>query len=151
MTLPPSGQISLNDICAEFNIPNNAPFPNSFYGLGGAPSSGPLSFADFYGRSASPDAAFNPDGGTVNAADYNNVSTTLTCDHNATWTYGTSSGGIGASVSIGSGSIATSITFSQTAPGTVDRSTTWNVRGVSGNTTRDFVVTLTAYHTDSGS
>lgn len=51
MTLPGSGPISINDIAAEFGLPNNSPFPDAFYGKGGAPSSGPLSFADFYGRS----------------------------------------------------------------------------------------------------
>lgn len=51
MTLPGSGPISINDIAAEFGMPNNSPFPSAFYGKGGAPGSGPLSFADFYGRS----------------------------------------------------------------------------------------------------
>ena len=53
MTLPSSGPISINDIAAEFGLPSNSVFPTAFYGLGGAPSSGPLSFSDFYGRSAS--------------------------------------------------------------------------------------------------
>lgn len=51
MTLPASGPISLNQIAAEFNIANTTPFPSGFYGRGGAPGSGALGFADFYGRS----------------------------------------------------------------------------------------------------
>lgn len=54
MTLPASGAISVNDICAEFGLSNNTPFPAGFYGLGGAPASGPMGFADFYGRGRSP-------------------------------------------------------------------------------------------------
>jgi len=52
MTLPASGPISLTQIAAEFGLPANSAFPAAFYGKGGAPASGPLSFADFYGRSA---------------------------------------------------------------------------------------------------
>jgi len=51
MTLPSSGPITLFQIADEFGLPHNAVFPTAFYGKGGAPSSGPLSFADFYGRS----------------------------------------------------------------------------------------------------
>jgi len=52
MTLPSSGPISLGQIADEFSISRQAGFPSAYYGKGGAPSSGPLSFADFYGRSA---------------------------------------------------------------------------------------------------
>lgn len=57
MTLALSGPIGIGtgvptrDIADEFSLPANTPFPSGFYGLGGAPVSGPLSFADFYGRS----------------------------------------------------------------------------------------------------
>ena len=51
MTLPGSGPISLGQIADEFGISRQAPFPAAFYGRGGAPSGGPLSFASFYGRS----------------------------------------------------------------------------------------------------
>jgi hypothetical protein len=54
MTLPASGVISWEDICAEFSLDaSTAIFPTNFYGLGGAPASGVLKFSDFYGRSAS--------------------------------------------------------------------------------------------------
>lgn len=51
MTLPASGTITLHEIAAEFGIAIDSVFPTAFYGKGGAPASGPLSFADFYGRS----------------------------------------------------------------------------------------------------
>jgi len=51
MTLPLSGPISLYDIADEFVLARTTPFPSGFYGKGGASASGPLSFADFYGRS----------------------------------------------------------------------------------------------------
>lgn len=55
MTLPLSGPISIggsgtSDITTEFGMSPDTTFPGGFYGLGGAPSSGPLSFSDFYGR-----------------------------------------------------------------------------------------------------
>lgn len=51
MALPASGEITFAQICAEFGLnAATAVWPASFYGKGGAPSSGPLSFADFYGR-----------------------------------------------------------------------------------------------------
>jgi len=52
MTLPASGTITLAQIAAEFGLASTAIFPTAFYGKGGAPASGTLSFADFYGRSA---------------------------------------------------------------------------------------------------
>lgn len=42
---------SLYDIADEFSLARSTPFPSGFYGKGGAPASGPLSFADFNGRS----------------------------------------------------------------------------------------------------
>lgn len=54
MPLPASGTISLNDIATEFG--GTAPHSVSeYYGAGGAPASGTISLASFYGRSA----AFN--------------------------------------------------------------------------------------------
>ncbi len=50
MTLPTAGPISLGQITSEFGLPANSLFPNAFYGKGGAPSSGSLSFGNFYGR-----------------------------------------------------------------------------------------------------
>lgn len=51
MTLPASGSISLWGIASEFGLAQTAVFPTAFYGKGGAPASGALSFSNFYGRS----------------------------------------------------------------------------------------------------
>jgi len=52
MTLPASGAISLNQIADEFSLAHNSVFPTAYYGKGGAPSSGVLTFTNFYGLSA---------------------------------------------------------------------------------------------------
>lgn len=53
MTLPASGSITWNQICTEFGLTaSTAIWPAHFYGLGGAPASGNLSFSDFYGLTA---------------------------------------------------------------------------------------------------
>ena len=50
MTIVSSGQISIQSIVNEFG--GSAPHALSeYYGSGGAPSSGEISIADFYGRS----------------------------------------------------------------------------------------------------
>lgn len=61
MTLPLSGPLSLDDMAAEFGIV--APYGlDDFRGLGGAPSTGPLSITDFYGASSFVDVALaNPE------------------------------------------------------------------------------------------
>lgn len=51
MVLPASGPISIGQIADEFGIPRTTPFGSGFWGLGGAPASGPLKVSDFYGRS----------------------------------------------------------------------------------------------------
>lgn len=60
MTLPSSGPISLQQIQAEFG--GNAPIAiTEYYGVApGVPTSGPISLADFYGKSATPLYAFTP-------------------------------------------------------------------------------------------
>jgi hypothetical protein len=62
MTLPLSGPISLHAIADEFAIARSTPFPSGFYGKGGAPASGVLTFSDFYGRTgATLSASASPD------------------------------------------------------------------------------------------
>ncbi|SCW57111.1 hypothetical protein SAMN02927924_01441 [Sphingobium faniae] len=51
MTLPSSGPISLNDVWAEYGMPNNSRFPQDIYGKPGVPASGPLGLSDMYGKS----------------------------------------------------------------------------------------------------
>jgi hypothetical protein len=52
VTLPAVPPISIAQIAAEFGLAATAIFPTAFYGKGGAPASGVLSFFDFLGRSA---------------------------------------------------------------------------------------------------
>ena len=67
MTLAASGALGIGtgtanrDIAVEFGLASNAVFPTAFYGKGGAPASGALSFADFYGRSNAATATASPD------------------------------------------------------------------------------------------
>jgi hypothetical protein len=123
MTLPASGNISWNDICVEFSLnPSTAVWPASFYGKGGAPGSGSLSFNNFYGRSAA--AAYNPMPGTytfedngINGAGGLGASASVTRNAgSAVWTYVISGANIGAvSPSIGSGGSAATVTFNLAA------------------------------------
>lgn len=142
MTLQSSGPISIDEIAAEFGLANNSVFPTAFYGKGGAPSSGALSFADFYSRSG---VVFDPDGGAVGGTGQYSATVTLTCSPAATWTY--TGGGTGSSVDIGSGATATSITFSLNALGNIGSaspgSAAFTVNGTSGGVSRDFAVSLT--------
>lgn len=54
MTLPASFPISWQQICDEFGLAYTSSWPSAFYGKGGAPASGNLSFSDFLGRSNGP-------------------------------------------------------------------------------------------------
>lgn len=118
MTLPASGNINWNQICAEFSLnPATAVWPSSFYGKGGAPASGALSFSNFYGRSAG--SAFTPMPGTYSYND-NGVTTggsgasatVNTSGASVVWTYtisGTNAGLV--SATLASGGSATGISF----------------------------------------
>lgn len=70
MTLPLSGPISLYQIADEFAVPRSTPFPSGFYGKGGAPSSGALTFSNFYGRS---NFSLSADTTSINAIGYNSA------------------------------------------------------------------------------
>jgi hypothetical protein len=136
LTLVASGPISIYDIADEFQLAHNAIWPGAFYGLGGAPASGALALRDFYGRS---NVIFTPDGGSVSASATGTVAITLTCNKAATWTF---SPPAGVSYSVNPGAAATSIRFSQNLQ--TDGTLSFDVRGVSGNVTRDFTLNLTS-------
>lgn len=62
MTLPSSGPISMYQICDEFKVPRSTPLLSLYRGGGivpntiantNIPTSGPISFTDFYGASSS--------------------------------------------------------------------------------------------------
>lgn len=82
---------SLYQIADEFSLARSTPFPSGFYGKGGAPASGPLSFADFNGRSAvtTLTAVVTPSvtGTAVNASGTTNAATATPNGGTAPYTY----------------------------------------------------------------
>lgn len=156
MTLQSSGAISISQINAEFGRGNDL---NSYRGTtwytdaggSGTFSSGAISMSEFYSkRPTAPGGTFSPDGSTSSGSRtslyqyqyYGTASQTISCTQSATWTYTGVSGG-GGSVTIASGSSATSITFS-IASTTIFRTRTWNVDATSGSNTRYWAVTVEA-------
>lgn len=98
--------VTWTNLCAEFGLnPATAVFPQDFYGKGGAPSSGSLSFQDFVGRSG---MTFTPaPGDYTQGAPFNSgASWGINSSAAVTWSYDAG----GASVS--GGGTSTSITFS---------------------------------------
>lgn len=107
MTLPASGSISWNQICAEFGMtPGASVWPRDFYGKGGAPSSGNLSFSDFYGRS---NVTFNPVPGSYFNNGLNGSSLGVSASKAVVWTYSITGS---ATATVVSGGTAAGITFS---------------------------------------
>lgn len=151
MVLPASGSISWQQICAEFSLnPATAVWPTNFYGKGGAPASGSLSFSDFYGRSGG--GTYTPAPGSYTYNDNGAVgggpgaSAFITSNSGSVpWTYTIS--GFGATPSISSGSSATTISFSvPSATGTASRNSTVTLNQ-GGNT---WTLTMHATGQDSG-
>jgi hypothetical protein len=122
VTLPLSGPISFFQICDEFSLAHTSVWPAAFYGKGGAPSSGALSFSDFYGRSSG--TTYSPAQGSYSATDnqtYNFLTGahyTVSASASVAWTWTMT--GSTASVTvvnqtntvISSGASATAVTFS---------------------------------------
>ena len=132
MTLPASGPISLGQIADEFGLPHMTPFPSGFYGKGGAPSSGPLSFADFYGRSA---FTLSADRTSIAAESHSASQTaTITSTISTTFTYTLTAGSAGGHVTTGATSGATAtVTVSAPATGTGSVSGTYRVTAANGD------------------
>lgn len=124
MTLPASGPITWNQICDEFGLPHSSVWPRDFYGKGGAPSSGALSFSHFYGLSGS--AAFQPMGGAYSDDEIGTASYTITASSPVVWTW-TKTSGIAGTANVASGSSASSITFSVSGTPSATKSQTFNV------------------------
>lgn len=77
MTLQASGAISLANLATEFALASSSPL-SAFYGKGGAPASGALSLADFYGRSNA--APISVDNSNPTVATFNqSASAHITC------------------------------------------------------------------------
>lgn len=127
MTLPAAPPISWTQICAEFGLnPATAVWPASFYGKGGAPGSGALSFADFLGRSAAPPVTFNPVAGNYYVDDggiSQTVNFAISASQAVVWTWTRTGTG---TCNVVSGNSAVTITFTQTA-GLNDRTGTFTV------------------------
>lgn len=161
MTLQTSGAITLAQIQTEFGGSNPISI-NEYYaggtyvasgtsGTNGAvPSSGQISFSQFYGTSDA--ATFTPDGSTnVNfpvaldntGAGGGAVTVTISCSAPADWTVTRSGTSTGANYPTGTYTGLSSITFSLTNNDPVIRSTSWTVTGVSGTTTRYWTVDIT--------
>lgn len=132
MTLPSSGPISLNNLAAEYGVPNTTPLA-SYIGKPGAPTGNPVSLEAFYGVS---NTAFTPDGGTVTRSNNAPVSATLSCTTAAVWTFSLPSG---MTANIASGASATSVTFTVAGGG---QSLSVSVQGVSNGITRNFTVNI---------
>lgn len=132
MTLPSSGPLKLSQIAAEFGVSLPCVFPDDFYGKPGVPTSGALSFSDFYGLS---NVLFTPDGGAVSSGKDGIL--TLTCNRPAVWTFPVTG-------SIPSGSTATSVTFTTTSIFPFDFTCTGTALGV----TRTFAVHM--FFSDAG-
>ena len=151
MTLPASGQISLNQVTVELSRSGTTTISlgeAAVRALAGVPS-GAISMSDLWGKSY---VVFTPDGGTtvgtaVYLSDdvaYQEAQITISCSQNATWTYTlTSTSGTGTEfVSISSGSVSTNIIFELN---TVDGNIAfrqWSVSATSGGVTRYWTVYL---------
>ena len=91
-----------------------AVWPNNFYGKGGAPGSGALSFSDFFGRSGVPSGpSFTPAPGSYSANGATSASFSVSASENVVWNY-TTSGGVVGSPASGSSVIAVTFTLSTT-------------------------------------
>lgn len=134
--------VTWTNLCAEFGLtPSTAVFPRDFYGKGGAPSSGSLSFQDFVGRSG---LTFTPGPGSYfKQGPFNSPgSMGVSANQAVVWTY-TKDGTINASQA--SGISSTGINFSttdKTTQGNISLTATyggqsyfWDITLVGGNST----------------
>lgn len=147
MTLPASGAISFFQICDEFGLPHTAVFPRDFYGKGGAPGAGTLSFADFYGRSS---VTFDLAPGNYSATDVDFIGMSIIASVPVVWTWTkTPSLGRGSSATPASGGSATEFDCScQSLAGahfsdpTQPNGATFNVTATVGGQQYNWTITL---------
>lgn len=118
MTLPASGEIGLHQIASEFGIATNSVFPTAFYGLGGAPGSGALSFSDFYGRSGSAPITSDKAGITATGFSDSDVATITATGGRTIASFSLISGAAGGRITLGAtGGTSTTITVSTPGSG----------------------------------
>lgn len=169
MVLQSSGAISLSDIQTEFGGVNpigiNEYYAGGTYVLAGTvgypggvstsiPSSGAISFSNFYGASALT-VTFTPAGGSTSgspvALSNTQVDTaatiTVSCSTSATWIYARTSGTTGAA-NVANNTSSSSITFTLNIPpaGGV-RTASWTLNGTAGSITQYWTISLSAENT----
>lgn len=148
MTLPTAPPISWTQICAEFALTaTTAVWPRDFYGKGGAPASGNLSFADFLGRSG---LTYSPNPGSYSDDEVGTATYTVYASAAVVWTWSRTAGTAGAvtdqnGAAFTSGGTANSLTFTISGTTTVARSSTFSVQS-GGNT---WTITVTGEATGS--
>jgi hypothetical protein len=124
-----SNPITWANLCTEFSLdPLTAVFPASFYGKGGAPATGVLSFQDFVGRSGG--GSYTPTPGTYSYTD-NGVTTggpgssviVTSIAGSVPWTWSATGSTTNLSSSLASGSSGAGIQFDlPSATGIANRS-----------------------------
>ena len=149
MTLQSSGAISLSNVSVELGRAASATTSlgeAAVRGLAGI-ASGPIFLSSLYGKSS---LSFTPTGGPSQAAavtlsDQRTTGATISisCSAPATWIY-TRTGSTSGTASIGSGGVASSITFTLNNATTLPKITQWSVSGTVGGVTQYWHVTLTA-------
>lgn len=89
MTLPAAPPMTMAQMAAEFGLGVGCVFPRDFYGKGGAPAAGALSFSDFLGRSA---VTFDTAPGAYSSGGTDSAEFSITCSVPAVWTWTKSAG-----------------------------------------------------------
>lgn len=161
MALQTSGAITLAEIQTEFGGAN--PISMSEYYAGGAyvpsgtsgtngavPTSGQISFSQFYGTSDYTAPVWTPDGGSSGpgvtlsseTGGGDDAFVTISCTQSVTWTW-FKTGSSAAYASIGSGGSDTSITFTLFNAGFSILNSSFSVSATDGTTTRYWTVNLT--------
>jgi hypothetical protein len=162
MPIPSSGAISLDTIQTEFGGSNPISLseyyaggtyvPSGTSGTNGAvPSSGEISFSQFYGTTA---LSWTPDGGatfgTANSitvdVSYEPAVQTINCSTTATWSF-TSTGSPGFTSSVANNATGTSIILTLNGDFGQLRERVINLNSTVGSTTKYWTVTLRADYT----
>lgn len=138
----PSGTISVQDVANEFGLSFPVTF-SQFYGLGGAPGSGPISLYDMRNRS---NVSFSPAEGTHNVQAQGTAYFNASCNVDAVWTYTKSTT---VNINIGpSGSTGRSVLVSLAAPRGQTREGSITLTATANGRSRTWTVYLTAWGDD---